>query len=137
MTRTFQGAIDYLTNVRLTGDMTNGYTLYYPDGSSDVYKCIVGGFNLIPQPVAFWTQHFDPQSLPITFNYVTNASPYGSTVRLASVVDATGGTNTIYYNPTNVFGTNLISQSQTLRAVGLFCLRYQRMPYEYQPTLKG
>ena len=33
MTRTFAGSTDYLTNVRLTGDMTNGYTLYYPDGS--------------------------------------------------------------------------------------------------------
>jgi RHS repeat-associated protein len=110
MTRTFQGSTDYMTNVRLTGDMTNGYTLYYLDGSSDVYKCIVGGFNLFFQPVAFRTQHLDPQSQPTTFNYVTNASPYGSVVRLATVVDGSGGTNLISYNSTNLYSTNLISK---------------------------
>ena len=41
---------------------------------------------------------------------MTNASPYGSVVRLASVVDASGGTNLISYNSTNLYSTNLISQ---------------------------
>ncbi len=81
MTTTVPGSIDYATNVRLTGNMTNGYTLSYPDGSSDVFKCIVGGFNLFVQPIAFRTQHLSPQSLATTFNYLTNDSPFGSTVR--------------------------------------------------------
>ncbi len=109
-TSTLTGSTDYATNVRLTGNMTNGYTLYYPDGSSDVFKCIVGGFNFFNQPIAFRTQHLSPQSQPTTFNYTTNYSPYGSVVQLTSVVDGSGGTNFITYATNNAFGTNLISQ---------------------------
>ncbi|HEY3854175.1 MAG TPA: RHS repeat-associated core domain-containing protein [Verrucomicrobiae bacterium] len=110
MTTTVPGSIDYATNVRLAGNMTNGYTIIYPDGSSDVFKCIVRGLNLFYQPIAFRTQHLSPQSQPTTFNYLTNSSPFGSVVRLTTVVDASGGTNVITYASTNAFSTNLISQ---------------------------
>ncbi|HEX4121704.1 MAG TPA: RHS repeat-associated core domain-containing protein [Verrucomicrobiae bacterium] len=97
--RIFAGATDYLTNTRLTGDMTNGYSLYYPDGSVDTYDCILNN-------MAFLTQHADPHSQATTFNYYTN----GFVVQLRSVVDATGGSNVLYYNSSNAYSTNLITQ---------------------------
>jgi YD repeat-containing protein len=97
--RTFPGTNDYLTNTRLTGNMTNGYNLYYPDGSIDTYGCILNY-------TAYLTQHADPQSQITTFSYYTN----NSVIQLTNVVDATGGTNWIYYGSTNQYSTNLITQ---------------------------
>jgi YD repeat-containing protein len=99
----FPSTNDYRTNTRLTGSMTNGYTLYYPDGSIDSYGCIV---NIGGLGEAFLTQHSNPQGQATTFVYNTN----GSVIELTNVVDATGGTNRIYYGSTNQFSTNLITQ---------------------------
>lgn len=96
----FEGPYDYLTNTRLTGTITNGFSLYYPDGSTDVYNCIVNG-------MAFLTQHLNPQSQSTAFNYQTNSS---GTVQLQSIVDGSGGTNYVYYGATNQYSTNLITQ---------------------------
>ncbi len=97
--RTFEGTVDYLTSTSLTGNMAEGYTLYYPDGSIDVY-------NHIENDMAFLTSHSNPQSQTTTFNY--NSSDSG--IQLLSVVDATGGTTTITYVASNQFSPNLISQ---------------------------
>src|SRR5206468_392150 len=47
-TITFTNSTDFLTNTRLTGDTTNGFTLFHPDGSKYVYSFVVtnssGGF---------------------------------------------------------------------------------------------
>ncbi|HEX3628732.1 MAG TPA: hypothetical protein VH280_25255, partial [Verrucomicrobiae bacterium] len=102
----FTGATDYLTNTKLTGDMTNGYTLYYPDGSHDVYGFIVPALSVGWQPEAYRTQHWDAYSNAITFVYSTS----GSSIQLTNVIDATGGTNWIYYGSTNVQFPNLITQ---------------------------
>ena len=96
----FEGPTDYLTNTRLTGNMTNGYYLYYPDGSTDIYGCIVNG-------TAFLTQHLNPQSQTTKYNYLTNSS---GIVQLQTVVDGSNGTNVLYYGSGNPFSTNLISK---------------------------
>ncbi|HEY3915186.1 MAG TPA: RHS repeat-associated core domain-containing protein [Verrucomicrobiae bacterium] len=95
----FAGGSDYLSNTRLIGNMTNSYTLSYPDGSTDTYDCILN-------KMAFLTQHSNAQSQVTTFNYHTN----GSVVRLQTVIDGASGTNTIYYSLTNGNNTNLITQ---------------------------
>lgn len=62
------GTNDYLTNTRLSGDITNGFTLLYPDGSQDVYDFLVpfdgGGFC-----AAFLSRSLNAQSQATVFNY--------------------------------------------------------------------
>jgi RHS repeat-associated protein len=105
--RTFYTTNDYLTNTRLTGDFTNGFTLAYPDGSQDVYHFIITNNVLIPQ--AFLTEQRNAQGQKTTLKYYP--SPAGNpVVRLQYVIDGDGRTNFIYYATNNVFSTNLISQ---------------------------
>ena len=106
--RTSYGTNDYLTNTRLTGDTTNGFTLSYPDGSSEVFGFVVtsdsGAFRK-----AFLTERATPQGQKLRFGYQPYA-PSNPVIRLQSVTDADGHTNFVYYNATNSYSTNLISQ---------------------------
>ncbi|HEV7925252.1 MAG TPA: RHS repeat-associated core domain-containing protein [Verrucomicrobiae bacterium] len=90
-TRTFLGTNDYLTETRLIGNMTNGYYVYYADGSVDFYAYFV--FNSAID-LAFLSVHTNPQGQSTHFYYSVAAG----CVQLQYVVDATGGTNTLYYN---------------------------------------
>jgi YD repeat-containing protein len=103
--------IDYLTNTKLTGDTTSGFTISYPDGSQDFYGLPVtnidGHFY-----EALLTQHSNPQSQKTILNYYAytpRQSDLPYSVRLQSVVDGDGRTNFIYYATNNAFSTNLIS----------------------------
>ena len=103
---TFLGTNDYLSNARLTGDTNNGFTLSYPDGSSQVYGFIVTNSSGAFQK-AFLTQRADPQGQRLRFAY----DPYNATslvIRLQSVTDADGWTNRVFYSETNGYSTNLI-----------------------------
>jgi RHS repeat-associated protein len=112
--RTFQGTNDYLTNTRLTGDSTNGFTLSYPDGSENVYGFTVNftnvdGLILTPYIRAFLTEQVNAQSQKTLFVYNTNYNATEPVIRLQYVIDGDGRTNTIYYVATNSYSTNLIS----------------------------
>jgi RHS repeat-associated protein len=112
--RSYYGTnLDYLTNTRLTGDITSGLTLLYPDGSQDVFGLLVtnidGLFNK-----AMLTQRVNSQGQKTILNYY-NYTPgtylvMTPIIRLKSVVDGDGRTNLVYYNSTNAYSTNLISQ---------------------------
>ena len=106
--QTYTGTnFDYITNTRLTGNTTNGYTLFYADGSQDVYGFVVtnsSGTFL----EAFLTQRLNPQGQKTTLNY-NSYSPSSPVIRLKNVVDGDGRTNQISYL-TNSFSANLISQ---------------------------
>jgi hypothetical protein len=105
---TYYTTNDYLTDTTLTGNITNGFTLSYPDGSKDIYNEIVtnsSGYFL----EALLSQHFDAQSNKTTLNYYSY-SPSVPVARLQNVVDGDGRTNLIYYNTTNPYSTNLISE---------------------------
>jgi YD repeat-containing protein len=107
-TRVYTSTNDYLTNTRLTGDTTNGFTLLYPDGSQDVYGFVLtnaaGSFL-----EAFLSQHSNPQGQKTTLIYYPY-SPTAFSVRLRYVIDGDGRTNFIYYATNNTYSTNLISR---------------------------
>jgi RHS repeat-associated protein len=105
---TFKTPQDYLTHARLTGDTTNGYTLVYPDGSKLVYAFIVTNNSGVFQQ-ALMSEQWDPQAQKIRFLYSGNNSDTAA-ARLNSVVDGDGLTTSIYYSPTNLYSTNLITQ---------------------------
>jgi RHS repeat-associated protein len=98
---------DYLTHSTISGDTTNGFTVNFPDGSSDFYGFIVTSNSVFQE--AFLTELRDPQSQKVRLNYATynSANPV---VQLTSIVDADGHTTSVYYNTTNWDSTNLISQ---------------------------
>jgi RHS repeat-associated protein len=108
LTRTFYGTNDYLTNARLSGDTTNGFIVYYPDGRQNAYTQVVtnssGKFLW-----AFLTEMRDVQSNKTSLYYAPYSPSVAPTVRLNCVVDGDGKTNTIYYTST-AFSGNLISQ---------------------------
>jgi YD repeat-containing protein len=105
--RTYATTNDYLTNTRLIGNTTNGFTLSYPDGSKDVYGFIVtnssGAFLN-----AFLTEHWNPQAQKSIFQYGSYA-PGSPSIQLKYVIDGDGRTNSIYYTNTP-YSANLISQ---------------------------
>jgi RHS repeat-associated protein len=105
--RTFFGGVDYLTNTKLTGDTTNGFTLLFSDGSQIIYGYIVtnssGAFHR-----AFMTANVNTRGQKTTFNYANQPGDF-PVVRLQTVVDGDGHTNSLSYT-TNAIGTNLISQ---------------------------
>lgn len=105
---TFTGTTNYLTNTRLTGDTTNGFTLTYPDGSTRIYGQIItnsSGTFL----EAFMTESRDPDGRAVKFAY-QGYSPSAPVIRLSSVTDAEGGVTSLTYNSTNLFSTNLVFQ---------------------------
>jgi len=108
--RTFYGQTEYITNTRLTGDTTNGFTLSYPDGSQDVYGFILtnsaGAFR-----EAFLTERRDPQARRTQLNYI----PHDKTADTASlllknIVDADGNTTWVYYVTNSGIINGLISK---------------------------
>jgi RHS repeat-associated protein len=107
--RTFSNSVDYVTHTILTGDTTNGFTLAFPDGSTNVYGFIIndvaGGSFLW----AFMTEQHNPQGQKTRLDYY----PYNSIshmVQLKDIVDGDGRTNLIYYVSGNSFSPNLIGQ---------------------------
>jgi RHS repeat-associated protein len=101
--------LDYQTFTYLTGDTTNGFTLVHPEGGQDVYGLIVtNGSGVFQQ--AFLTQRVNPQGQKISLNYFAYTPGAAPVIRLQSVVDGDGRTNLVYYNSTNAYSTNLISQ---------------------------
>ena len=106
--RTFPATTDYLTNTRLTGDVNNGFSLAYPDGSQNVYGLIVNNSSGSFQK-AFLTQIKNAKGQQITLNYQA-CDPANPVVRLLYVIDGDGRTNFIYYANNNSYSTNLVSQ---------------------------
>jgi RHS repeat-associated protein len=104
--RTFTATNDFLTNTRITGNTSSGFTVSYPDGSKDVYGFIVssGGGAFLK---AFMTERWNPHSQKTTL-YYTNYS--GPVTRLLYIVDNDNRTNTVSYVASNTYSTNLISQ---------------------------
>lgn len=104
--RTYYTTNDYLTNTRLTGDFTNGFTLSYPDGSQDIYGLIVSNIGSVFQ--AYLTQSLNAHAQKTQLIYSTNnaANPV---VRLRYVIDGDGRTNSISYVTNNESSTNLIA----------------------------
>jgi RHS repeat-associated protein len=100
--------LDYFTHTRLTGDTNAGFSLVYPDGSSDVYAFVVtnsaGTFKK-----AFLSRRVNPQGQRIVLAY-SNYDPSSPVIRLQSIVDGDGRTNTVHYEPSNAYSTNLISE---------------------------
>jgi RHS repeat-associated protein len=109
MQRIFQGTNDYLTNDRITGDSTNGFTVLYPDGSKDVYGFIVTNASGVFEE-AFLTEKWNERSQKSTLIYAAYTPSDIPVVRLQYVVDGDGRTNTIYYVNSNPFSTNLIDK---------------------------
>jgi len=112
--RTYTTNMDYLTNTRLTGDTTNGFTLFFPDGGKDVYGLIVTNSSGTFQG-AFLTERWNAQAQKTTLNYFDYnpnycTDPNNLAVRLKNVVDGDGRTNSIYYATNNSYSSNLISQ---------------------------
>ncbi len=106
---TFVGTSDFLTNTRLTGDGTNGFTLSHPDGSTDIYGFMVpdASGNFLK---ALVSERWNPQSQKTTFLYSGYPSGTSAVIRLQYVIDADGRTNTVYYATNNSYSANLISQ---------------------------
>jgi len=106
---TFTNSADFLTNTRLTGDTTNGFTLFHPDGSKDVYSFVVtnssGGFLK-----AFLKEKWNAINQKSLLDYSSYTPGDSPVVRLLDVVDGDGRTNIIYYATNNAFSTNLIAQ---------------------------
>src|SRR5579859_332893 len=117
--RTYYTTNDYLTNTRLTGDTTNGFTLTYPDGSQDVYGFVVTNNSGVFQE-GFLTQHGNAQAQKTQLIYFSY-NPTNPVVRLRYVIDGDGRTNSISYVTNNLASTNLISQvtDPFLRTVSL------------------
>lgn len=105
---TFAGTNDYLTNTRLTGNTNTGFTLLYPDGSQNVYGFIVTNSSGVFQQ-AFLTESWNPAGQK-TRLYYSGYNPSSPVVRLQSIVDGDGRTNSILYVSSNAYSTNLISQ---------------------------
>ncbi|HVV01157.1 MAG TPA: hypothetical protein VHH88_07315, partial [Verrucomicrobiae bacterium] len=97
-----------MTNTRLSGDTTNGFSVLRPDGSQDVYGLVVtnGGGAFLE---AFLTESWNAHSQKTSF-YYEPYSPANPVIRLSYVVDGDGGTNMISYVTSNAYSTNLISQ---------------------------
>lgn len=117
--RTYYTTNDYLTNTRLTGDTTNGFTLSYPDGGQDVYGFVVTNNSGVFQE-AFLTQHGNAQAQKTQLIYF-GYNPTNPVVRLRYVIDGDGRTNSISYVTNNLASTNLISKvtDPFLRTVSL------------------
>jgi RHS repeat-associated protein len=109
--RVFNGTnIDYLTHTHLSGDTTNGFTLYYPDGSEEVFGFVVTNGSGVFQE-AFMTERWNDRGQKTFFHYY-GYTPSAPVIRLQNVVDGDGRTNIVFYNSTNAYSTNLISQVQ-------------------------
>ena len=93
--RTFYATNDYLTNAKLTGDTTNGYTLTYAAGGKDVYGFIVTNSSGVFQK-AFLTERWNAQAQKTTLNY-GGYIPASPVIKLLYVIDGDGRTNTICY----------------------------------------
>src|SRR5205823_6117802 len=104
---TFTNGADFLTNTRLTGDTTNGFTLCYPDGSQYFYGSILTNTSGVFQK-AFMSEQRNSAGQKTRFDYSLN--PTNLVVRLKDVVDGDGRTNNITYVTSNAYSTNLISQ---------------------------
>jgi RHS repeat-associated protein len=100
--------VDRSTHTKLSGDITNGFTVSYSDGSADVYGFITtnstGAFSR-----AFMSQRRSANGQQLRLDYY-DYYPSNSVVRLKCVVDGDGLTNWIYYATTNSYSTNLITQ---------------------------
>jgi len=93
---TFTNTADFLTNTRLTGDTTNGFTLSHPDGSKDVYSFVItnssGGFLK-----AFMKERWNSVNQKSRLDYASYTPASFPVIRLLDVVDGDGRTNFIYY----------------------------------------
>jgi len=100
---------DYLTNTRLIGDFTNGFTLSYPDGSQDIYGLVVSNIGGIFQ--AYLTKRLNAQAQKTQLIYNDyNTNDANPVIRLKYVIDGDGRTNAVSYVASNSSSTNLIAQ---------------------------
>jgi len=106
--RTYFTTNDYLTNTRLTGDTTNGFTVSYPDGSKKIYGLIVTNSLGVFQK-ALLTELWNAQAQKTLLHYA-GYNPASPVIRLQYVIDGDGGTNSLSYTTNNVYSTNLVSQ---------------------------
>jgi RHS repeat-associated protein len=107
--RTFKGTNDYVTFSRLAGSTTNGFTLAYPDGSTNVYGFIVTNDSGVFLK-AFLTERWNSIGQRTRFDYESYTAAADPVIRLKYVVDGDGRTNSISYVSANDYSTNLISQ---------------------------
>jgi len=105
---TYTNGVDYLTNTRLSGDTTNGFTLAYPDGRKTVYGLVVTNGSGIFQK-AFMTEQWNAVNQKTRLDYYSY-TPANIVIRLKDVVDGDGRTNLVSYVSSNGYSTNLISQ---------------------------
>lgn len=105
---TYQGTNDYLTGTSISGNTNSGFTIYYPNGSQDVYGFIVTNNHGAFQE-AFLSEQRNPQGQK-TDLYYSSYNPTNPVVRLSSVIDGAGQTNTVTYVTSSPYSTNLISQ---------------------------
>ena len=105
--RTYFTTNDFLTNTKLAGDTTNGFTVFYPDGSQNIYGLIVTNSLGVFQK-AFLTELWNPQSQKTILRYA-DYNPANPVIRLLYVIDGDGRTNTLAYGTGNPYSTNLIA----------------------------
>ena len=108
---TYYGTNDYITNTRLSIDGNHNFTIYYPDGSKDVYAFRVQDLYGTAWYWTFLSEHWNSNSQKITFYYADydySKVPNDMAIRLDHIVDADGRVTHIYYS-TNNANTNLIS----------------------------
>jgi len=107
---TYNGTYDPLTNTRLTGDTTNGFTLANADGSKDVFGFIItnsyGAFLK-----AFMTERWNSVGQKTKLNFEAYTPGPTPVIRLREVVDGDGRATTItYWTNANSFSANLIGR---------------------------
>ena len=110
--RLIPATYDLLTNTRVTGDTTSGYTVAAPDGGTNIYGFIVTN-NAGSFLKAFLTESCNPNGQKTRFYYDGYAAT-NPVVRLRFVVDGDGRTNTVSYTASNNYSTNLISQDDAI-----------------------
>jgi RHS repeat-associated protein len=99
---------DAVGHLKFSGNTTSGYTLTYPDGSKNVYGLVVT--NSSGQFLrAMMTERWNAVGQKSRLDYA-GYSPANPVIRLLYVVDGDGMTNTVSYDTTNTYSTNLVNQ---------------------------
>jgi hypothetical protein len=95
------GATEYFTGARLEDHPSSGYQIVFPSGTTNVYQ-LAG-----TDSKYYLTAIADASGNSLTLEYEDLATS-GGAIRLLRVIDADGGTNTLYYT-NHVWSANLIS----------------------------
>lgn len=88
---------DPQTQSKISGDITNGFTVTFPDGRHNFYGMVIPPQLSGSVMAAFMTEQWDNHGNKITFNYAASITNNPPVIRLDSVTDADGRTTTIHY----------------------------------------